>query len=178
MLYKYMYSLGYDDNQINKIVNYCINNRKYSIDGLYEKVKLIFNYLVSLGYTNEEFGVKQASEEEPLVIFDDFTTSSHYVDFPFKIKSSAMKLLSLNYKTDDIHCAYNLLKNIKYVPISHERHWISMFSKFDVIIPKDGGEQSRIGAFLKGIDKLITLHQRKLEKLKNVKSALLEKMFV
>ena len=89
-----------------------------------------------------------------------------------------MKLLSLNYKTDDIHCAYNLLKNIKYVPISHERHWISMFSKFDVIIPKDGGEQSRIGAFLKGIDKLITLHQRKLEKLKNVKSALLEKMFV
>ena len=155
---------------------YIVESTKYKDE--YEIPVLTAGQSFILGYTNEEFGVKQASEEEPLVIFDDFTTSSHYVDFPFKIKSSAMKLLSLNYKTDDIHCAYNLLKNIKYVPISHERHWISMFSKFDVIIPKDGGEQSRIGAFLKGIDKLITLHQRKLEKLRNVKSALLEKMFV
>ena len=141
---------------------YIVESTKYKDE--YEIPVLTAGQSFILGYTNEEYGVKQASEEEPLVIFDDFTTSSHYVDFPFKIKSSAMKLLSLNYKTDDIHCAYNLLKNIKYVPISHERHWISMFSKFDVIIPKDGGEQSRIGAFLKEIDKLITLHQRKESK--------------
>ncbi|MBO5067140.1 MAG: restriction endonuclease subunit S [Clostridia bacterium] len=138
---------------------YIVESTKYKDE--YEIPVLTAGQSFILGYTNEEYGVKQASEEEPLVIFDDFTTSSHYVDFPFKIKSSAMKLLSLNYKTDDIHCAYNLLKNIKYVPISHERHWISMFSKFDVVIPKDGGEQGRIGAFLKEIDKLITLHQRK-----------------
>lgn len=43
-----------------------------------------------LGYTDERFGIKDANEENPVIIFDDFTTSSHYVDFPFKIKSSAM----------------------------------------------------------------------------------------
>jgi len=39
-------------------------------------------------------------------------------------------------------------------------------------------EQERVGKFLSKIDNLITLHQRKVEKLKNIKSALLEKMFV
>ena len=48
-----------------------------------------------LGYTNEENGIKKASQDNPVVIFDDFTTSSQYVDFSFKVKSSAMKLLSL-----------------------------------------------------------------------------------
>ena len=39
-------------------------------------------------------------------------------------------------------------------------------------------EQDKVGSFFEGLDNLITLHQRKLEKLKNVKKALLEKMFV
>ncbi len=39
-------------------------------------------------------------------------------------------------------------------------------------------EQEQIGGFFKQLDNLITLHQRQLEKLKNIKSALLEKMFV
>ncbi len=47
-----------------------------------------------LGYTNETSGIYQASKEQPCVIFDDFTTSFHWVDFPFKIKSSAMKILT------------------------------------------------------------------------------------
>lgn len=47
-----------------------------------------------LGYTNETSGIYQASEEQPCIIFDDFTTSFHWVDFPFKIKSSAMNILT------------------------------------------------------------------------------------
>jgi len=39
-------------------------------------------------------------------------------------------------------------------------------------------EQTAIGDFFEQLDNLITLHQRKVEKLKNIKSALLEKMFV
>ena len=39
-------------------------------------------------------------------------------------------------------------------------------------------EQQKIGAFFQGLDNLITLHQRELEKLKNLKKACLEKMFV
>ena len=130
-----------------------------------------------LGYTNEYFGIKGASENEPVIIFDDFTTSSHYVNFPFKVKSSAMKLLTLNNEKDNIHCAYNVLKNISYLPVSHERHWISVFSKFEILIPKYTKEQKQIGEFFRNIDNLITLHQCKYDKLVNVKKAMLEKMF-
>ena len=49
-----------------------------------------------LGYTNEVDGVYDASAEDPVIIFDDFTTDSKWVDFPFKAKSSAMKMLKLN----------------------------------------------------------------------------------
>ena len=114
-----------------------------------------------LGYTDEEFGIKEVSDENPLIIFDDFTTSSHYVNFRFKVKSSAIKLLTLNTKKDNINCAFNALQGITYVPISHERHWISIFSSFDVLLPKSNDEQELIGGFLKSLDHFITLHQSK-----------------
>ena len=113
-----------------------------------------------LGYTDERFGIKEANEENPVIIFDDFTTSSHYVDFPFKIKSSAMKLLTLNNPKDDIHCTFNVLQNIGYVPVSHKRHWISTFTKFNVLLPKSSSEQKQIGSYFRSLDNLITLHQR------------------
>ena len=127
-----------------------------------------------LGYTDERFGIKEANEENPVIIFDDFTTSSHYVDFPFKIKSSAMKLLTLNNPKDDIHCTFNVLQNIGYVPVSHERHWISTFAKFNVLLPKSSSEQKQIGSYFRNLDTLITLHQRKLEEMKNQKKALMQ----
>ena len=45
-------------------------------------------------------------------------------------------------------------------------------------VPSDVKEQHQIGSFFAKLDRLITLHQRKLEKLKNIKKACLEKMFV
>lgn len=71
-----------------------------------------------------------------------------------------MKLLTLENSNDDIYCGYNILKNIDYVPVNHERHWISIFSNFDVLVPYKAEEQKQIGKFLKNIDRLITLHQR------------------
>lgn len=130
-----------------------------------------------LGYTNETNGIKNASENNPVIIFDDFTTSSHYVDFPFKVKSSAMKLLSLRENTTDFHFVYNILKNIKYVPQSHERHWISKFSEFEILIPTLD-EQIQIGNFLKQLDDVIALQEQELEALKETKKAFLQKMFV
>ena len=129
-----------------------------------------------LGWTNEKTGIKKASPDNPVIIFDDFVTSSHYVDFPFKIKSSAMKLLSSTNSTNDINFSFNLLKQIDYTPISHMRHWISMFAQFNVYTPI-GNEQVKIGRIFNKLDSLITLHQRKLDALKKIKSALLEKMF-
>ena len=129
-----------------------------------------------LGWTNEKTGIKKASPDNPVIIFDDFVTSSHYVDFPFKIKSSAMKLLSSTNSTNDINFSFNLLKQIDYTPISHMRHWISMFAQFNVYTPT-ANEQVKIGRIFNKLDSLITLHQRKLDTLKKIKSALLEKMF-
>jgi type I restriction enzyme S subunit len=88
-----------------------------------------------------------------------------------------MKLLSLVNEKDDIHCAYNVLQNIGYEPVSHERHWISTFAKFNVYMPQNSAEQKCIGDYFANLDNLITLHQRKFEKLTNVKKSMLEKMF-
>jgi hsdS specificity protein of type I restriction-modification system len=129
-----------------------------------------------LGWTNEKTGIKKASPDNPVIIFDDFVTSSHYVDFPFKIKSSAMKLLSPTNSTNDIDFSFNLLKQINYIPISHMRHWISMFAQFSVYAPR-AIEQVKIGRMFNRLDSLINLHQRKLNTLKKIKLALLEKMF-
>lgn len=129
-----------------------------------------------LGYTDEISGIKNATVENPVVIFDDFTTGSHYVDFPFKIKSSAMKLLSLDDNSDNFYFMFNTLKNIKYVPQSHERHWISKFSSFEIYKPSQE-EQQKIGSFFKQLDATIALHQRKLAKLKELKKGYLQKLF-
>ncbi|MDY2795027.1 restriction endonuclease subunit S [Peptostreptococcus porci] len=131
-----------------------------------------------LGYTNETNGIKNASSANPVIIFDDFTTSSHFVDFPFKVKSSAMKLLTLIDEKDDIYCINNILESVDYAPASHERHWISIFSEFDVTVPVSKIEQKKIGNYFRNLDNLITLHQREVEKLKNIKKSCLEKMFV
>ncbi len=146
---------------------YIVDSTNY--DDSYNTPVLTAGQTFILGYTNETTGIKNASENNPVIIFDDFTTSSHFVDFSFKIKSSAMKLLTLIDDMDDIYCINNILENIDYVPVSHERHWISIFSKFDVIVPKDKDEQKKIGDYFRKLDHLITLHQRELELLKTLK---------
>ena len=51
-------------------------------------------------------------------------------------------------------------------------------SNLEIDVPKESIEQQKIGTYFKNIDHLITLHQRKLEKLQNIKKSMLEKMFV
>ena len=153
---------------------YIVSSTNY--DDSFEIPVLTAGQTFILGYTNESEGVKEASPNKPVIIFDDFTTSSHYVDFPFKIKSSAMKLLTLTNERDNIYFAFEALQNLNYVPQNHERHWISIFSDFDISIPSYG-EQQKIGALFKEIDSTITLHQRKLESMKLLKKSLLQKMF-
>ena len=137
---------------------YIVESTKY--DDRYKTPVLTAGQSFILGYTDEYFGIKEASPIRPVVIFDDFTTSAHYVDFPFKVKSSAMKLLTLTNGKDNIHCAYNVLQNIRYEPVSHERHWISIFAQFNVYMPKNFEEQKLVGDYFASLDILITLHQR------------------
>lgn len=154
---------------------YIVNSTDYD-DG-FETPVLTAGQSFILGYTNEIEGIKEATPENPIIIFDDFTTSSHYVSFPFKIKSSAMKLLSVSNTDLNPVFVFNALKNIKYTPTSHERHWISMFSKFDVMLPEKN-EQTAIGNFFRQLDETIALQSVEVEKLNQLKKGLLAAMLV
>lgn len=92
-----------------------------------------------IGYTNETEGIYQNT---PCIIFDDFTTDSKLVDFPFKVKSSAMKILKV---TDDIEIEYvAMFMSIKrLIGDTHKRYWISEYSKLCIPIPPKE-EQKRI----------------------------------
>lgn len=89
-----------------------------------------------LGYTNETDGIYKASKENPVIIFDDFTTSFHWVDFEFKVKSSAMKMLRPKKDVKVIFkFVYYAMRCILYSPQDHARQWISQYSTFQIPIP-------------------------------------------
>ena len=154
--------------------NYLVLSTDY--DNSFETPVLTAGQSFILGYTDEINNIKEASPENPVIIFDDFTTGSHYVDFSFKVKSSAIKLLDLKSRDKDFYFSYITLKNIKFIPKGHERHWISKFSGFKVYVPQIN-EQIKIGKFFKEIDQLITLNQNKISHIKDLKAGLLQKMF-
>ncbi len=86
-----------------------------------------------LGYTNEDEGI--FIENLPVIIFDDFTTATKFVDFPFKVKSSAMKILVANKKMADIRYVFYVMQNIDFKPGEHKRYWISQYSKIKIPLP-------------------------------------------
>jgi type I restriction enzyme S subunit len=89
-----------------------------------------------LGYTEEAGGIYPASPNEPVVIFDDFTTAFKWVDFPFKAKSSAMKMLTTKpAKTVSLRYAYYAMQTIRYAPQDHARQWIGKYSQFSIPVP-------------------------------------------
>lgn len=89
-----------------------------------------------LGYTNEETGIYKASKENPTIIFDDFTTSFHWVDFDFKVKSSAMKMLRpKNNANINFRFVFYAMQCIKFQATEHTRYWISKYSQFEIPLP-------------------------------------------
>jgi type I restriction enzyme S subunit len=89
-----------------------------------------------LGYTLETDGIFQASENRPVIIFDDFTTAFKWVDFPFKAKSSAMKMIQASSGSSiELRFLFYLMGVLNYIPGQHARHWISVFSNFEIPWP-------------------------------------------
>lgn len=87
-----------------------------------------------LGNTNEKDGIFP-KEKLPVIIFDDFTTAIKFVDFPFKVKSSAMKILHAKKNEADIKYLFNKLLTIKFPHDQHKRYWISECSKVGIPLP-------------------------------------------
>ena len=122
-----------------------------------------------LGYTNETEGV---FTKVPVVIFDDFTTATKYVDFPFKVKSSAMKILTIK-DGFSIVFAYEAMQLIKFTVGGHERHWISKYSCLTIDIP-DIEEQTAIAEILSAADREIDLLRKDIKQEKQKKKALMQ----
>ena len=85
-----------------------------------------------IGYTNETVGIKS---ELPVIIFDDFTTDSKYVDFPFKVKSSAMKILTADKLLIDTKYAYYVMQTVECDHETHKRYWISEYGRTIIGLP-------------------------------------------
>ena len=92
-----------------------------------------------IGHTNETNGIY---EKLPCIIFDDFTTDSKLVDFPFKVKSSAMKILQVKENINIEYIAM-FMSITRLIGDTHKRYWISEYSKIEIPIPPKN-EQDRI----------------------------------
>ena len=112
---------------------YIVSSSEY--DDNYDIPVLTAGQTFILGYTDEKDGVYKASKNNPTIIFDDFTTGHHWVDFDFKIKSSAMKMLRLKNNKSLLRYIFHSMALINYVPTEHSRQWISKYSQFEIPLP-------------------------------------------
>lgn len=125
-----------------------------------------------LGYTNEEHGIYHAPL--PAIIFDDFTTDSKFVDFEFKAKSSAMKILTAK-KGVSAKYIFEAMQMLKFKIGGHQRHWISIYSNLVIPIP-DAKEQQKIASALSTADAEIYTLEKKLACLRDEKKALMQQL--
>ena len=121
--------LGYEQP-----TKYLVSSKDY--DDSYPTPVLTAGKTFILGYTNETEGIYPASKEEPVIIFDDFTTAFKWVEFPFKAKSSAMKMLTLKSGNNSLFkYVYYAMQCIVYNSSDHARQWISKYSNIEVPVP-------------------------------------------
>ncbi len=130
-----------------------------------------------LGYTNEEDGIYYANKNNATIIFDDFTTSFHWVDFDFKVKSSAMKMLrpKSNF-TGSFRYVYYAMECIGFEAVNHTRHWISQYSQFEIKLPPTIEEQTAIASILSDMDNEIEALEQKLEKARCIKQGMMQQL--
>lgn len=126
-----------------------------------------------LGYTHETTGIY---DNLPVIIFDDFTTASKYVDFPFKVKSSAMKILTINNIDYNLRFIFELMQII-YFPLSdHQRYWISEYSELIIKLPNNLKEQQAIAEILTDMDAEIELLEQQRSKYTALKQGTMQQL--
>lgn len=118
-----------------------------------------------LGKTNEEDWI---FDQLPVIIFDDFTTATQFVNFKFKVKSSAMKILHINTDLVIPKYIFYRLQIIQFDHSTHKRYWIQSYSKIKVSIPSLD-EQSRI---VSRIDELFSELDKAVDTLNTTKEQL------
>ncbi len=130
-----------------------------------------------LGYTNETNGIYT---DLPVIIFDDFTTASRYVNFEFKVKSSAMKILTPNIELVLPKFIYYRMQIIQFDNSTHKRYWIQKYSKIKVKIPPLEDQHrivSRIEELFSQLDSGVETLKKTKEQLKVYRQAVLKEIF-
>ncbi|EGM2752470.1 restriction endonuclease subunit S [Campylobacter jejuni] len=149
---------------------YIVESDNYKNEGI---PVLTANKSFILGYTDEKNNIYS---RVPVIIFDDFTTEKKYVDFPFKVKSSAIKILKPK-GNNVLKFVFELMNTINFEAKEHKRYYISTYQKLFVYVPEDVKEQQKIADCLFSIDDLIDAESRKLKALEKYKKGLMQKLF-
>lgn len=124
-----------------------------------------------LGRTTERRGI---FEDVPVIIFDDFTTASKYVDFPFKAKSSAMKMLSARVG-GNLRYIFERMQLIDFAAVDHKRRWIAEFSKIEINVPNKD-EQDAVAVVLEDFDAEIDLLKHRLVQARAIKTGMMQQL--
>lgn len=154
---------------------YAVKSAKY--DDEYSTPVLTAGKSFILGYTNETNGIY---DNLPVIIFDDFTTATQYVNFKFKVKSSAMKILKANEELALTKYLYYLMQNIHCDHDTHKRYWIQTYSKIRVSIPSLTEQKlvvSKIEELFSKLDKGVEELNKIKEQLKIYRQAVLKEAF-
>lgn len=131
-----------------------------------------------LGKTNETDGI---FDQLPVIIFDDFTTATQFVNFRFKVKSSAMKILHINTDLVIPKYIFYRLQIIQFDHSTHKRYWIQSYSKIKVSIPSLDEQSrivSRIDELFSELDKAVDTLKTTKEQLEVYRQAILQQAFI
>lgn len=143
---------------------YIVESTKYNDS--YEIPVLTAGKSFIIGKTNEKNNIYK---NLPCIIFDDFTTANQYVDFPFKVKSSAMKILTVKNQIVNTKLLYYIMQSIHIDASTHKRYWIQTYSKIKVSIPIHKEHQDLL---LRKIEEQYTLINNNIESLELVSKKL------
>jgi type I restriction enzyme S subunit len=151
---------------------YLVSNTDYSNDNLLIPV-LTANKSFILGYTDENFGIYDKGN---CIIFDDFTMNMKYVDFQFKVKSSAIKILEPKPNVN-LKFVFEYLSLLNLQSNEHKRHYISEIEQMDIALPNIN-IQNKTANFLSSIDKKSQIETAILKHLTDQKQYLLQNLFI
>ncbi|MDE2771445.1 MAG: restriction endonuclease subunit S [Bacteroidota bacterium] len=125
-----------------------------------------------LHYTDEEFGV---CSDIPVIVFDDFTTDCKYVTFPFKVKSSAIKLLYAKHDRISLRYLYERMKIVHFPLVAHKRFYISDYQNIEFFVPTYD-EQVSIVSVLSDMDAEIAALEQRRAKIADLKQAMMQEL--
>ena len=152
---------------------YVVTDSEYSEDRSKTPV-LTANKAFILGYTNETFGVYDKGK---CIILDDFTLDCKYVDFPFKVKSSAIKILTVK-NGYSLRYVYEYLNYLNLETTEHKRHYISEIEPMMIAYPTDKKKIDDFNNMMSSLESKIEIENKYLQSLLVQKSYLLSNMFI